>query len=358
MSGWIKWEKDLETDPRFVRMVRDWLRLTGVCNATALQHAHAVTLLSGTLLRMWVHADSHIRADNTLDMSRAELDEYLGVAGFCSICPEAWLIEVGEACIELPGFLEKNGAEAKKSALANKRVANHRARMRNAPALPDQTRPNQTRSEGERAAHARADGPRGTVIDAGSNLTRITAPSAFDSLLEDWRRDVPECNPDAFARWIGHVEESGRRMNPAMRLGQARRLAANGEFAAQLEVVQFCIDHGYKSLIPIGDVRARTPGDSSITGGAKAKISTPTDADRLPSSKIAGPARAICRTSGTPTLVKLRTSTSRPRTTNGSVLSWRKGASRGFRMCAMRSRESRHRKGFPHEVPTHRRHER
>jgi hypothetical protein len=109
------------------------------------------------------------------------------------------------------------------------------------------------------SAHAR-EAPRGTVIEVGSNLTRLSTAQALASVLEDWRRDVPEVNPDAFSKWIVHVELSGRPMNPSMRLAQARRLAGNGDFGAQAEVVTFCCENGYKTLIPVSDVRARTQG--------------------------------------------------------------------------------------------------
>ncbi len=124
------------------------------------------------------------------------------------------------------------------------------------------------------------------MIQAGNRLTQLSVASAFDSLLGDWRRDVPECNAAAFAKWIVHVETSGRQMTPAMRLGQAKRLAGNGDDQAQADVVDFCIEQGYKSLIPIGDVRSRTQGMSR--GGAKAKAPAQTEAEKLQRSKTAG----------------------------------------------------------------------
>ena len=90
---------------------------------------------------------------------------------------------------------------------------------------------------------------------------------------------MPECNPDAFSRWIIHVEASGRQMTPNMRVSQARRLAGNGDFEAQAEVVLFCGENGYKTLIPLADVRARTQGMTRARG--RAKSTAPTEAERL-----------------------------------------------------------------------------
>jgi hypothetical protein len=122
--------------------------------------------------------------------------------------------------------------------------------------------------EGKGEENARAPGAsRGTgVIPAGNRPTPLSADAVFESLLEDWKRDIPECNQEAFTRWSVHIETSGRRLGAQQRLYQARQLAGNGDHAAQAEVVDFCIGKPYFSLIPLGDVRARTQG---MTRGAQ-----------------------------------------------------------------------------------------
>jgi len=95
------------------------------------------------------------------------------------------------------------------------------------------------------------------VKDCGTGLLTLAAES-----LDCWRRDVPECNPEAFARWIVHCETSGKMLGAAQRLGQAKMLAGNGEFSAQAEVVDFCVAQGWKTLVPISDIRARRDGMS------------------------------------------------------------------------------------------------
>lgn len=141
MSGWIKWEKDLENDPRVLRMVRE-LKLT--CNAPALPERTFVTLVSGALLRLWSYADTHIREDDTLDLGAKDLDGYIGVDHFCSVLPADWFKEIDENTVELPGFQAHNGVEARKKALTQKRVETHRKRKGVTPALttalPDQTK--------------------------------------------------------------------------------------------------------------------------------------------------------------------------------------------------------------------------
>jgi hypothetical protein len=141
MGGWIKWEKDLESDPRVLRMARELKR---ICNATAF---HPVTLVCGGLVRLWSYADTHIRDDDTLDLGAREIDELIGIENFCSLIPQDWLREIDESTVELPGFQAHNGVEAKKRALTQKRVETHRKRESVTRALTttlpdqDQTRP-------------------------------------------------------------------------------------------------------------------------------------------------------------------------------------------------------------------------
>lgn len=155
MSGWIKIEKDLESDPRVRRMAKilserfelmtadaSGNQVFSNCNAYALP---AVTLVCGGLSRIWILADSHAREDDTLDMSATEIDEHVGIPGFCELLPECWLRIVDEKTVELPNFHAHNGVEAKKRALTQKRVARHRDKEKhitvtssNASALPDQ----------------------------------------------------------------------------------------------------------------------------------------------------------------------------------------------------------------------------
>jgi len=138
-SGWIKLEKSIETDPRVLRLAK---QLKRSCNADALP---GVTLAVGALARLWMFADTHIREDDTIDISPEDLDEFIGIPGFCEAMPDDWLRVIDEDTIELPGFQAHNGAQAKKRALTQKRVAQHRDKKKrdsvtscNAAALPDQ----------------------------------------------------------------------------------------------------------------------------------------------------------------------------------------------------------------------------
>jgi len=155
VSGWIKWEKDLETDPRFMRMVR-LLRNNSVTGA--LPERIVTVAAIGALVKFWCYADTHLRADNVLDIGISEIDELVGLPGFAGALPKDWLVEIDADHIQLPDYQQHSGVVAKRQALTQKRVANHRERQRNAQetqeirscnadALPDQTRPDQEKKE-------------------------------------------------------------------------------------------------------------------------------------------------------------------------------------------------------------------
>lgn len=180
MSGWIKLEKDLATDPRVIRIGKALDRKFSFfapegasrdgtfdpSNATPLP---GVTLAVGALALLWIYADSHARNDDTLDLGVTDLDELLGIPGFCSLMPSDWLTVIDEHTVELPGFQSHNGVEAKNKDLNAKRQQRHREKVkrntvtgRNAQPLPDQDQDqdqDQTITKRERAQPAK-DGRR------------------------------------------------------------------------------------------------------------------------------------------------------------------------------------------------------
>ncbi len=246
MSGWIKVEKDLETDPRVLRMARALARQFGffptdvlldACNAVALP---AVTLVVGALTRLWIYGDSHARADDTLDLGPAEIDEWLGIPGFCALMPPDWLRVIDENTVELPGFHDHNGVEARKKALGAKRVQAHRERKkresvstRNADALPDQTRPDQTKipphpptlppAPPARPAQPQTRGGEDAWRDVGADAT------AYERWLE-WRQSVHDPVP------------------AVRRIAEAKFLAAKGSPEQQRAFVEEIIRLGFKTM--------------------------------------------------------------------------------------------------------------
>lgn len=152
MSGWIKLEKDRRDDPRVIRMARE-LRNAGVTHERFTSSMH-VTLVLGCLDVLWCYADTHVREDDTLDLGADEIDELVGLQGFCNLLPADWLEVLDTNRVKLPDFHAHNGTESKKKALNQKRQERHRndvalqeltqtSRTSVTAALPDldQTRP-------------------------------------------------------------------------------------------------------------------------------------------------------------------------------------------------------------------------
>ena len=172
MSGWIKYEKDLETDPRFLRMLRTLrhadVTLPSHTDVTAaLERAQLMSLTCGALVRFWAYADTHLRSDDRLDLGPSDIDALVGVPGFCVAMPEDWLVIIDDVTVELPNYQGHNGVAARKRDLAQKRQETKRRKDGNTGshaavtrqrdngvtgALPDQTRPDQTKTKSLRSS--------------------------------------------------------------------------------------------------------------------------------------------------------------------------------------------------------------
>lgn len=211
-GGWIKWEKDLGEDPRVLRMARELKRM---CNADAF---NPVTLVCGGLIRMWGYADSHIREDNTLDLGASQLDEVIGIAGFCGLLPECWFRVIDENTVELPDFQQHNGVEARKRALTQKRVTRHRGKVKRTSVtktLPDQDQDqDQDHKEGAKAP---------------------SLPAGLDSKSWD--------------RWLTYRTEIRKPLKPASIPAAQKTLAAFG--SDQAAVVEQSIAQGWQGLFPL-----------------------------------------------------------------------------------------------------------
>lgn len=148
MSGWIKVEKDLLTDPRVVRLGLMLQESFGLAPTEAADEncgeiaAHArnglalpgVTLVLGALCYLWFLADTHIEEDDTIPLGTYEIDKLLGLPGFCDELPSDWLQVVDHHRVKLPGYHLHNGIEARAKLLNAARQARFRSK-RNGTAL-------------------------------------------------------------------------------------------------------------------------------------------------------------------------------------------------------------------------------
>jgi hypothetical protein len=137
MSGWIKFWKDMPSDPRvlgaaqklserYVLAVRTPgggtdLSSNALCNAWR----NAVV---GALATLWTYADEHIRDDDTLPLTSQTVDAVVGLEGFFAVMPREWIDELDDGSIVLPGYCEKNSliAKRKRAVKSNARVTRWR----------------------------------------------------------------------------------------------------------------------------------------------------------------------------------------------------------------------------------------
>lgn len=123
--GYIVLWKHLLTNPEFRRLMR---RVAGDLPPTALTESLAL----GYLAKLWMLADSHLRDDDTLDMSADEVDQFLGVQDCAQVLGPNWLEVLDAHHVRLPNYLAHNNSSARRRALTAARVGKYRDRKRDA----------------------------------------------------------------------------------------------------------------------------------------------------------------------------------------------------------------------------------
>lgn len=113
MSGdWIKMRDDLTEDPAVV----------SIGAAAGLDEFSVV----GRLHALWAWADKHSIDGNAVSVTPSWIDRKVACVGFASAMIEARWLESDGKTVTFPRFDRHNGETAKKRAVTNKRVAEHR----------------------------------------------------------------------------------------------------------------------------------------------------------------------------------------------------------------------------------------
>lgn len=139
MSGWIKFWKDTDDDPRLAEaaahlreryLIAKRSRGGGEDLSTSDELRFMRNALRGALTTLWCYADTHIGRDDTLPISSQTLDALVGIEGFCEVMPVDWIEKLDDGTVKLPGYVEKNEliAKEKRASDAKARQAAWRAR--------------------------------------------------------------------------------------------------------------------------------------------------------------------------------------------------------------------------------------
>lgn len=228
MSGWIKVEKDLVNDPRVLRM------------ASRLRHAD-VTLGSrsrlvvvGALVTLWWYADTHIRDDDTLPVGADQINELVGIDGFCDLMPSEWFEVLDANSVKLVDYTAHNGTTAKKRALG------------------------QRRKERSRSRHA--------DVTLGSRSRRSNSVTRPRPRLDQEKKEEGECaiaglDLEAWSRFETYRREIRKPIKPASVLASQKKLAAFG--AAQPAVVEQSIANGWQGLFELKPPNGTAPKEKS-----------------------------------------------------------------------------------------------
>lgn len=128
MSGWIKFDKDMASDPRLAHAASILVESYIVSRATPhggsdLSHSDALRFMSnalrGAIVTLWCYADEHVRDDDTLPCNAKTLDSIVGIEGFCDAMPTEWVSESASGHVLLPGYCVKNSLNAKRKKAAS-----------------------------------------------------------------------------------------------------------------------------------------------------------------------------------------------------------------------------------------------
>ena len=139
MSGWIKFDKDMASDPRLAHAASILVESYVVARATSyggsdLSHSDALRFmcnaLRGAIVTLWCYADEHVRNDDTLPCNAKTLDSIVGIEGFCNAMPSEWVAETADGCIVLPGYCAKNSLNAKRKKAESSAEKQRRYRQR------------------------------------------------------------------------------------------------------------------------------------------------------------------------------------------------------------------------------------
>lgn len=243
-EGWIKFEKNLISHPVVLRMA------SRLCDGDVTLMSRNKLVALGALVTFWSYADAHIGEDNVLPIGADQVDQLVGLTGFCEMLPAKWLKIVDADSVELVDYIQHNGPAAKQRALGQKR----QERYRNNGAVTRQVTQHRDMSDGSIVTGASLEKSREeknkNKSKSASKPREVFDPSKVEGL------DV-----DAWHAWLKYRAERKPAIKPVSMQTAAEELAAFG--ADQVAVVRQSIANGWQGLFAI-----KTNGNGAAHSGA------------------------------------------------------------------------------------------
>lgn len=235
MSGWIKVEKDLATDPRVLRMA------SRLRNADVTLGSRSRLVVVGALVTLWWFADTHIREDDTLPIGADQINELVGVENFCELMPTDWLQVIDSNNVKLVDYSAHNGTTAKQRALGQKRQERHRSNVNVDVTIPSRSR------NANCVTRPREDLDKNKKKKEQEARSRALAVTGLD--LQAWEN------------WTCYRAERKPAIKVTSLVAAAEELAAFG--AEQATVVKHSIANGYQGLFaPKAGKNGKHPEDT------------------------------------------------------------------------------------------------
>lgn len=208
MSGGTFLERSLLTDIRFTRTLKKLESLLSESRTNSAvpdisrRRGTLEIVLLGSLSKLWLYADEHIREDNTLDLTTDEIDELVGIAGFTKILPADWLQVIEPDGVQLPDFIEHSIPQHSATDYERVRKRKWRAARKaqrqgsySRPNVPDSTDcPGHMQSGPGHPREGNGKGREGKGQDLGGGVGEDdpVLEKALSGVLDAIQRDYPE----------------------------------------------------------------------------------------------------------------------------------------------------------------------
>ena len=204
-EAWIKMRANLRRNPKVLALAEF---VSGALGVRTLAHRVRTAMVVGLLHETWQLADTHSEDGSLAGYTTAALDEEVGCPGWSEALRKVGWLEVSEAGIALPGFLEHNGQSAKRRDAAAKRMRSTRP-SRASGAQEVRTDANPGCADPRTPSYSLSLSTSSSVLPEGES-EREAPPSLTARVIERELERVPDGVREALEAWVQHRREIGK----------------------------------------------------------------------------------------------------------------------------------------------------